>query len=207
MKSTQGDCIAPSRKGKHINESERQQIEYWRLNGKSITEIATLLQRHRSTIQRELKRGTVTNKRSDLSEYQVYRAQRAQDDYVRNSGAGGPYLKLSWDPTQPIATRPLAIQKDGTWYTYGLDFTKNVYEVFGTTGYINTAYTYTPYGSVTATGSTTQPIQWSSEFYDSELALVYYNYRHYNPVDGRWIGRDFIKASANMYCYAYNNVF
>jgi hypothetical protein len=35
-----------------------------------------------------------------------------------------------------------------------------------------------------AAGSTTQPIQWSSEFYDSELALVYYNYRHYNPVDG-----------------------
>lgn len=97
MKSTQGDCIAPSRKGKHINESERQQIEYWRIKGKSITEIATLLQRHRSTIHRELKRGTVTNKRSDLSEYQVYRAQRAQDDYVRNSGAGGPYLKLSWD--------------------------------------------------------------------------------------------------------------
>ena len=41
-------------------------------------------------------------------------------------------------------------------------------------------------------GSTTQPIQWSSEFYDSELALVYYNYRHYNPVDGRWIVRDAI---------------
>ena len=85
MKSTQGDCIVPSRKGKHINESERQQIEYWRIKGKSITEIATLLQRHRSTIHRELKRGTVTNKRSDLTEYQVYRAQRAQDDYVLNA--------------------------------------------------------------------------------------------------------------------------
>ena len=29
----------------------------------------------------------------------------------------------------------------------GLDLTKNVCEVFGTTGYINTAYTYTPYRS------------------------------------------------------------
>ena len=75
MKSTQEDCISYSRKGKHINESERQQIEYWRLKGKSIIEIATLLQRHRSTIHREIKRGTVTNKRSDLSEYLVYRAQ------------------------------------------------------------------------------------------------------------------------------------
>ena len=35
-----------------------------------------------------------------------------------------------------------------------------------------------------------QPIQWSSEYNDSELGLVYYNYRHYNPVDGRWAGRD-----------------
>ena len=25
---------------------------------------------------------------------------------------------LIWDPTQPVATRPLAIRKDGTWYTY-----------------------------------------------------------------------------------------
>ena len=114
---------------------------------------------------------------------------------------------ITWDPTQSIATRPLAIQKDGTWYTYGLDLTKNVCEVFGTTGYINTAYTYTPYGSVTSSGSTTQPIQWSSEFYDSELALVYYNYRHYNPVDGRWIGRDAMhEADHNqLYIFAFNN--
>ena len=97
MKSTQEDCIAPSRKNKHINESERQQIERWRIKGMSVAEIATLLQRHRATIYRELKRGTVTNKRSDLTEFAVYRAQRAQDDYIRNSGAGGPYLKLSWD--------------------------------------------------------------------------------------------------------------
>ena len=41
-------------------------------------------------------------------------------------------------------TRPLAIQKDGTWYTYGLDLTKNVCEVCSTTGYITTTYTYPP---------------------------------------------------------------
>ena len=81
---------------------------------------------------------------------------------------------ITWDSTQAIATRPLAIQKDGTWYTYGLDLTKNVCEVFGATGNICTAYTYSPYGQVTATGNVTQPIQWSSEFNDSELGLVYW---------------------------------
>ena len=58
-----------------------------------------------------------------------------------------------------------------------------------------------------AAGNTTQPIQWSSEFYDSELALVYYNYRHYNPADGRWIGRDAMhEADHNqLYIFAFNN--
>ena len=83
---------------------------------------------------------------------------------------------ITWDPTQPVATRPLAIQKDGTWYTYGLDLTKNVCEVFGATGYIRTAYTYSPYGSVTASGNVEQPIQWSSEFYDTEIKLLIYEY-------------------------------
>ncbi|MBQ2814527.1 MAG: hypothetical protein IJE66_05940 [Akkermansia sp.] len=54
---------------------------------------------------------------------------------------------------------PLAIQKDGTWYTYGWDLTKNICELYGTNGYIRTAYTYSPYGSVTESGNTRQPIQ------------------------------------------------
>jgi RHS repeat-associated protein len=43
---------------------------------------------------------------------------------------------------------------------------------------------------VTATGSHTQPIQWSSEMWDSELGLVYYNWRYYNSIIGRWISYD-----------------
>ncbi len=96
---------------------------------------------------------------------------------------------ITWDPTQPIATRPLAIQKDGTWYTYGLDLTKNVCEVFGTTGYIGTAYTYSPYGEVTVSGNVEQPIKWSSEYSDEETGLTYYNWRYYDPLL-TWIRRD-----------------
>ena len=88
---------------------------------------------------------------------------------------------VTWDPSQPVATRPLAIQKDGTWFTYGYDLTKNICEVFGPAGYIRTAYAYAPFGAVSASGDVTQPFQWSSEYYDSELDLVYYNYRHYSP--------------------------
>ncbi|MBQ4593520.1 MAG: hypothetical protein IJA81_02690 [Akkermansia sp.] len=106
---------------------------------------------------------------------------------------------ITWDPTQPIATRPLANQKDGTWYTYGLDLTKNVCEVFGSSGYIGTAYTYTPFGEVTASGNVDQPIQWSSEYHDAETDLVYYNYRYYNQEVNRWIIRDFYFGKHKLY--------
>ncbi|MGN0821434.1 MAG: RHS repeat domain-containing protein, partial [Akkermansia sp.] len=110
---------------------------------------------------------------------------------------------IAWDPTEPIATRPLAIQKDGTWYTYGLDLTKNVCEVFSSAGYIATTYTYSPYGSVTATGSVTQPIQWSSEIQDRELMLYYYNFRYYNAKSGRFVSLNLLPEN-NLYRYVRN---
>ncbi|MDO4410978.1 MAG: RHS repeat-associated core domain-containing protein, partial [Akkermansia sp.] len=111
-------------------------------------------------------------------------------------------------PTQPVATRPLAIQKDGTWFCYGWDLTKNICEIFGQNGYIRSTYAYTPFGAVTASGDVEQPIQWSSEYYDNELALVYYNYRHYNPTDGRWINRDPIAEQGgwNLYGFVGNSI-
>ena len=57
--------------------------------------------------------GTVT-----LHQRYLYRGylQIAVCDLLRSNE---PCLWLiTWDPTQEIATRPLAIQKDGTWYTF-----------------------------------------------------------------------------------------
>ena len=80
--------------------------------------------------------------------------------------------------------------KVSRWYCYDWDLTKDIGEVFGQAGYIRTTYAYTPYGAVTEEGDVTQPLQWSSEYADPELGLVYYNYRYYNPTDGRWNRRD-----------------
>ena len=43
--------------------------------------------------------------------------------------------------------------------------------------------------------------------FDGELELVYYNYRHYNPHDGRWISRDPIteQEELNLYAFVRNN--
>ena len=116
---------------------------------------------------------------------------------------------LFWDPTQPEAKRPLAIRKDGAWYAYGLDLTGNVTGIFGKAGYLRTVYTYTPYGEAAAEGDVTQPIQWSSEYNDEELGLVYYNYRHLNPHDGRWISRDPIEEEGgwNLFAFVGNKIF
>ncbi len=61
---------------------------------------------------------------------------------------------ITWAPTQPIATRPLAIQKDGNWFCYGWDLTKNICEIFGPSGYIRSTYAYTPFGAVTPPAET-----------------------------------------------------
>ena len=108
---------------------------------------------------------------------------------------------ISWDPTQSIASRPLAIRKDGTWYAYGWDIIKNIWEIFGPAGYIRKVYTYSPFGTISSEGDIEQSIQWSSEYYDAELGLIYYNYRHYNPTNGKWCSRDALleKNELNLY--------
>lgn len=114
---------------------------------------------------------------------------------------------LLWDPLEPVATRPLALARENALYCYGVDFNKNVTEVFDARGTLAATYDYSPYGTVTGTGSLVQPVQWSSEMNDEELALVYYNYRYYNPADGRWINRDPIAAEGgwNLYGFVGNN--
>ena len=110
---------------------------------------------------------------------------------------------LLWDPLEPVATRPLALVQGASLYCYGVDFNKNVSEVFDAQGTIAAAYDYSPYGAVTGTGSLVQPVQWSGEMHDEEPALAYYNYRFYNPADGRWINRDPIAEQAGWNLYAF----
>ncbi|QWP05413.1 RHS repeat domain-containing protein [Akkermansia muciniphila] len=115
---------------------------------------------------------------------------------------------LLWDPLEPTATRPLALAQDASLYCYGMDFNKNVTEVFDAQGAVAATYDYSPYGQAASTGDLVQPVQWSAEMHDEEPALVYYNYRYYNPKDGRWINRDPIAEQGgwNLYGFVDNGV-
>lgn len=103
------------------------------------------------------------------------------------------------------ATCLLALEQDNVLYCYGVGFSKNAAEVFDGQGAMGVAYDYSPYGIVGSTGSLVQPVQWSSEMNDPELSLVYYNYRYYNPADGRWISRDLLEEKSRINLYEYGS--
>ena len=110
---------------------------------------------------------------------------------------------LLWDPTAPRATRPLALVNNNHAYLFAHDQNKNVTELIDSSGQIAGQYDYSPFGKVAFSGSVTSPVQWSSEVCDRETALVYYNYRYYNPQDGRWLSRDPLGAQGGLNPYAF----
>jgi hypothetical protein len=84
---------------------------------------------------------------------------------VSGSNQRFSWTHSAWDPTEPIATRPL--------FT-----TDNPFRFPSPNGL----------GHI-----------FSSEYHDDTLGLVYYreqertfhgHYRHYNPIDGRWVSSD-----------------
>lgn len=91
------DCTTRSRKGKHLTERERYQIEILLKEKMSPIEIAKRLGRHRRTIEREIPRGTVRLLRSDLTYKEEYCADVGQDEYLKNAQNKGPALKIGHD--------------------------------------------------------------------------------------------------------------
>ncbi len=66
---------------------------------------------------------------------------------------------LLWDSLEEMATRPLALVQGPSLYCYGVDFNKNVTEVFDAQGTIAAAYDYSPYGQAAATENFVQPVE------------------------------------------------
>lgn len=92
------DCSSKKKKKyTHLKETERYKIEVLLAAGKSEDEIAVLLRRDRSTIYREITRGTVMRLQSDLTEKATYRAQVAQRDHEEQGGNKERSLKIGKD--------------------------------------------------------------------------------------------------------------
>ena len=126
------------------------------------------------------------------------------------------FKEFVWDPTEPVATRPLVFRyaPNSLNLFYAFDGNKNVSDVFYrmTSNGIGAHYDYAPFGGTTRTHSDSSasfdivalnPFRFSSEYYDSELDLVYYNYRHYSPSLGRFLSRDPIEEQGGLNLYAF----
>ena len=126
------------------------------------------------------------------------------------------FKEFVWDPTEPVATRPLVFRyaPNSLNLFYAFDGNKNVSDVFYrmTSNGIGAHYDYAPFGATTRTHRdssasfdivTLNPFRFSSEHYDSELDLVYYNYRHYSPSFGRFLSRDPIEEQGGLNLYAF----
>ena len=113
-----------------------------------------------------------------------------------------------WDPTENIGTRPLVWFRGISAAYYALDGNKNVSEVVTADDGIDAHYEYASFGAVVVqngASSATNPWRFSSEFAEDDIATVYYNYRHYEPVVGRWLCRDPIGENGGLSLYVYVN--
>ena len=135
------------------------------------------------------------------------------DGYLQVADNGGNVYV--WDCTEPVATRPLAwfnsaLDTSHSALYYAHDGNKNVSEVFGVDDAIVAHYEYAPFGAVTThrgTSAATNPWRFSSEYAEDDTMTVYYNYRHYEPIFGRWFSRDPIEEAGgeNLYMSFFND--
>lgn len=120
--------------------------------------------------------------------------------------------KYVWQPEALDRDVPLTVYdvaSEKTYY-YHTDANKNVTELSDENGGIVAHYEYSPFGSLTKVSgdyADSNPFRFSSEYFDEETALVYYNYRYYSSELGRWISRDLIEEQGgyNLYGMIGNN--
>ncbi|MDZ4788041.1 MAG: RHS repeat-associated core domain-containing protein, partial [Blastochloris sp.] len=96
---------------------------------------------------------------------------------------------------------------NGNEYSY--DGNGNVRDIISASGLNVAHYEYDPFGNKTASSGSysSQPYQWSSKEFHAPSGMVYYLYRFYNPVLGRWVNRDPIgeRGGINLLAFVGND--
>lgn len=116
-----------------------------------------------------------------------------------------------WDPTEPIATRPLQWQTPSDTYAYFHDGNKNVTDVIACSSVSSSAHNeYEPFGLLILHDGacpSKNPFSFSSEYFDDMLGMLYFNYRYLDCLEGRWVQRDFVDDpySINGNCFLANS--
>jgi RHS repeat-associated protein len=109
--------------------------------------------------------------------------------------------KIVWSGEKPLSIYDANL--DVTYY-YVLDANKNVSDLIDASGNVVAHYEYSPFGKIirqTGSYAAENPIRFSSEYFDKETGLVYYNFRYYIPGYGRWTKRDPIEEDGGYNLY------
>ncbi len=102
----------------------------------------------------------------------------------------------------------LAVNDTTENYYTMYDGNGNIVQYFDETQTSVAKFEYTPFGKLKSeTETVSNPFKFSSEYFDNETNLVYYNYRYYNPEHGKWLKRDPIaeQGGYNLYGFVNNN--
>jgi IS30 family transposase len=91
------DCNTKSKKYVHLTERDRYKLEGLLAGKKDVEEISIIMRRDRSTIYREINRGTIVRVQNDFCEEGEYRANSAQADYDRQGQNKERSLKIGKD--------------------------------------------------------------------------------------------------------------
>ncbi len=127
-----------------------------------------------------------------------------------NGADNAAFHRYTWQPENAGLDVPLSIQdiSANTSYFYTTDANKNITGLLNHDGTSAGHYEYSPFGTLqNTTGSyaTENPFRFSSEYFDAETEIIYYNYRYYDSCFGRWISRDPIGEIGGSNLYAIGN--
>jgi len=99
------------------------------------------------------------------------------------------------------------VSLSGTFYAIG-DGNKNITEYVDASGVIQGHYEFSPFGKLTVVSGSNPDIfdfRFSSECFDTETGLIYFNFRYYSPELGRWMNRDPIEELGGFNLYNFCN--
>ena len=97
---------------------------------------------------------------------------------------------------------------NGTQAFYFFDANGNVSDLADVSGNNLAHYEYDPYGNIaqqSGSEASANPFRFSSKYTDDETGLLYYGFRFYNPVLGRWASRDPIEENGGWNIYGFVN--
>jgi RHS repeat-associated protein len=136
---------------------------------------------------------------------------------------GGASATFAWDTTGPL---PLLLSDGQNSYIYGpADLPIEQISSSGIPSYLHHdqlgstrlitsqtgahagSFTYSPYGTLTAsTGTVTTPLGYAGQYTDPQAGLVYLRARYYDPSTGQFLTRDPLEAQTRQpYSYAGDN--